>query len=87
MGTWDDFKVIVDKYDVNDLINTPWTRRVARDKHELWTEGPYLQFGITAILVEGSKDLLAVDQNLESGAVLMKSLSEFYAGTRGTSDD
>jgi len=87
VGTWDDFKVIVDKYDVDNLVNTPWTRRVGRNKHELWTEGPYLQFGITAILVEGSKDLLTVGQNLKSGGVLMKSLAEFYAGTRGTSGD
>lgn len=43
-----------------------------------WTYGPHAQFGITAILCEGAGNFYTKSQNIQSGEVLIKSISEFY---------
>ena len=47
-----------------------------------WNYGPYIQFGISSFLCEGAGSFRSKQKNLASGAVLMKSISEYYKGTR-----
>ncbi len=47
-----------------------------------WNNGPHLQFGISTVLCEGSGGWTSKQMSLDAGAILMKSLAEFYRGTR-----
>lgn len=47
-----------------------------------WCSGTHKQFGVSAFCCEGSGDIYTKEENLHTGAVLMKSLAEFYTGTR-----
>ena len=47
-----------------------------------WSSGPHAQFGVTAFLCEGAGALYTKKQNVDSGVLLIKSLAEYYKGTR-----
>jgi hypothetical protein len=47
-----------------------------------WSSGPWTQFGVTAFLCEGGGGLYSKKENVDSGAVLIKSLMEYYKGAR-----
>jgi len=49
-----------------------------------WCSGTHKQFGVSAFCCEGSADIYTKEENLHTGVVLMKSLAEFYTGTRPT---
>lgn len=47
-----------------------------------WTSGTHQQFGNSAICCEGAADIETKEENLRTGAVLIRSLAEYYKGTR-----
>jgi Zinc carboxypeptidase len=47
-----------------------------------WTAGPHKQFGITAILCEGGAVLQTKELNESSGVAIIRSIADYYAGTR-----
>ncbi|MBM4019106.1 MAG: carboxypeptidase family protein [Planctomycetes bacterium] len=47
-----------------------------------WSGGPHKQFGVTAFLCEGGGSIYTKEENLRSGAILMKGLAEYYKGTK-----
>jgi hypothetical protein len=47
-----------------------------------WSGGPHVQFGITGVLCEGAGAIYTKEENMESGRILARGLSEFYRGTR-----
>jgi hypothetical protein len=47
-----------------------------------WTDGPHLQFGISAVLCEGGSHAKTKELNVGAGAVIVKSLAEYYVGCR-----
>ena len=47
-----------------------------------WCSGTHLQFGASAFCCEGAGDIMTKEENLYTGEVLMKSLDQYYRGTR-----
>ena len=47
-------------------------------KANQWAEGAHFQFGITSILCEGAGALYTKKENTDSGAVLVKTIGEYY---------
>ena len=45
-----------------------------------WTDGPHLQFDISTILCEGGSHAKTKELNMGAGAVIVKSLAEYYVG-------
>ena len=81
VGEWTEFKDIMAQNDPDGLIK-PLKIREEEGGNTYWTSGPYRQFGITAVLCEGAGNFYTKKQNLDSGIVLMKSIVEYYKGTR-----
>jgi len=47
-----------------------------------WSDGPHAQFGITTVLCEGAGNWTSKQDCLDAGVVLMKSVAEYYEGTK-----
>lgn len=75
-----DLDKILQRNDTANLVN-PILGKEKGDRTK-WSLGPHDQFGITAFLCEGSGGIRTIDENKQSGAVIIKSLSEFYTGPR-----
>ena len=84
LGPWEELKQIMLKHDPDKLIKPLATSdKPGGGTH--WNSGPFIQFGVTNVLCEGSGDWTCKQQSLDAGAILMKSLAEFYAGTKPVS--
>ena len=82
LGPWTKLRDLIEKHDVNDVVR-PMEEWPFRDRAvTYWTQGPHMQFGMTAILCEGGGALYTKEENVESGAVLMKGLADYYPGVR-----
>ena len=80
-GPWTAFQDIMQRNATEDLIE-PLRVDEKVDHPTYWSDGPHLQFGVTAVLCEGGGALYTKEENTASGAALMKSISDYYAGTR-----
>jgi murein tripeptide amidase MpaA len=81
LGPWEDLRKILQSNDPQRLIKPLATRdKPGNGNH--WNNGPHLQFGITTVLCEGSGDWTSKQRSLDAGAILMKSLAEYYRKTR-----
>ena len=47
-----------------------------------WSDGPHAQFGITTVLCEGAGTWTSKQDCLDAGVVLIKSIAEYYEGTK-----
>jgi len=84
IGDWKAFAAIIDRHDAGkDLIKPLQANKGAKYGSSSWTDGPHQQFGITAVLCEGAAIIDTKEKNVESGRVLMRSIAEFWKGTRG----
>lgn len=81
LGPWEQFKEILLKNDPDKLIK-PLAIRDKPGSGVHWNNGPFLQFGVSNILCEGSGDWTSKQQSLDAGAILMKSIAEYYSGLR-----
>jgi len=85
MGTqvrsWEQLREIIEANDPKDLIKPLTAGRDSGDT-SYWTHGPHEQFGITTVLCEGAGSIYTQHENIESGAILMKSLTDYYQGLR-----
>ncbi len=85
MGTvlkpWEDFRRIMQENDPQGLIK-PLAVREKPGGGGHWNNGPHVQFGITTVLCEGSGDWTSKQRSLDAGAALMKTLADYYHGTR-----
>ena len=79
VGSLEGFAGIVAKRDPNKLVKTPWLHPEPQPSN-FWDAGPYHKYGITNWLVEGGGGQLNKRQCLEAGTILMKSITEYYAG-------
>jgi hypothetical protein len=82
VGPWEEFKELLIDNDPKQLVEPLKTRDRPKGAKTTWNEGPNVQFGISNVLCEGSGDWTSKEDCLEAGAVLMKSIAEYYAGTR-----
>lgn len=74
---WKRFRDVIEKNDTPGLIDSLHLDQNP-DNVTHWTDGPHRQFGITAILCEGSGGIFTKAENLKSGKILMQSIAEFY---------
>lgn len=85
MGTaveqWTELRDIIQRNDPKKLIK-PLKITEKEGSGTYWNNGSHQQFGITTFLCEGAGSFYTKQENLESGVVLMKSIVEFYKGTR-----
>ena len=81
VGPWTELRDIIERNDPKDLIE-PLKARDKASRNTMWTSGPRAQFGITAFLCEGAGAIYTKEENMESGAILMKSLAEYYRGVK-----
>jgi len=80
VGSWEDFAALLDENDPDGLVKELELWPCSEKKSSNWTEGTHLQFGITSILCEGAGAIYTKEENIASGAVLMKSIAEHHAG-------
>ena len=80
-GPWTELKDIIQRNDPKQLIK-PLKARDKEAGSTYWTSGPHQQFGITVFLCEGAGNFYTKQENLDSGVVLIKSIMEYYRGTR-----
>ncbi|HUT90909.1 MAG TPA: M14 family zinc carboxypeptidase [Thermoguttaceae bacterium] len=82
IGPWEEFREVLLKNDPRRLVEPLKTRDKPKGAKTTWNEGPHVQFGISNVLCEGSGGWTSKEDCLEAGAVLMRSISEYYAGTK-----
>jgi hypothetical protein len=87
VGPWEEFKELLLKNDPKKLVEPLKTRAKPKGAKTTWNEGPHVQFGISNVLCEGSGDWTSKEDCLEAGAVLMKSISEYYRDTKPSPKD
>jgi hypothetical protein len=80
VGPWEDLKRLLAKYDAREL-SKPLQAAAETKPEGHWDCGPFRQFGITNVLVEGGSHL-DMQQNLDSGEALMRAIVEYYRGLR-----
>ncbi len=83
LGPWTEWRDILLEMDTDNLIK-PLARRESRPGYGAtsWEAGPHEQFGITTILCEGAGAIYTKEENKESGRLLIRSLADYYKGTR-----
>jgi len=85
MGTalpaWPQLREIIKQNDPKRLIK-PLAIYEKPGSPSHWNNGPHIQFGISTVLCEGAGNIITKQDNMASGVVLMKSLAQYYQGTR-----
>ena len=83
VGDWTRLRDILSGNDPRRLIKPlAASDRPSRLGAVSWTGGPYERFGISVVLCEGAGGIYTKEENLDSGAVLMKSIAQYYTGLR-----
>lgn len=78
IGPWTDLRNRIIQND-KELLIEPLKLTTLTDKNTTyWNNGPHAQFGITTFLCEGAGNIYTKEKNINSGIVLMKSISEYY---------
>jgi hypothetical protein len=85
MGTvlppWTKLRDIMEQNDPEQLVK-PLAVPEKPGNTTHWNNGPHVQFGITTVLCEGAGSIITKQENIASGVVLMKSLAQYYEGTK-----
>ena len=81
VGPWEDLKEILIKHDPKQLVE-PLKAKTKPGNGNHWNCGPHIQFGITTVLCEGAGEWTSKQQSLDAGVVLMRSIAEYYTGTK-----
>ncbi len=82
VGTWEALAERLEENDLADLVRKMERWPLKEEAATHWTEGPHLQFGVTAVLCEGAGALYTQEENMASGLVLMQSIAGHYSGLR-----
>lgn len=79
LGPWSEFRDMIKQNDPDTLVKPLEVREGMPGYGAVsWTEGPHQQFGISAILCEGAGAFDTKEKNIESGEVLINSISDYY---------
>jgi hypothetical protein len=80
VGPWQELRTAMAKYDVQNLSKLLSAKpEPAPAGH--WDCGPFHQFGITSVIVEGASHF-DMRQDLGCGVGLMQAIADYYRGTR-----
>ena len=84
LGPWTELKEIMKRNDPKGLVKPLKAREGPGSEGEWthWDVGPQKQLGVTAVLCEGAGGFWPKHNSLDAGAVLMKSIAEYYKGTK-----
>jgi hypothetical protein len=82
LGSWEAMNARLQENDPDDLVKAMEKHPCKKSAGTHWTQGPHLQFGVTAVLCEGAGNIYTKAENIESGAVLMKTIAAHYNGLR-----
>ena len=82
IGAWTEFREILARNDGQGRFKPLAISKQTRIGDTTWTDGPHAQFGVSAFLCEGGGGLDTKDENLQSGITLMRSIAEYYQGTK-----
>ena len=85
VGPWKDLAERLEKHDSKNLIAKLRTSELTPPT--FWDAGLKRRYGISNFLVEGGGGHLNKRQCLDAGAVLMKALTEYYAGHKKEAKD
>jgi lysophospholipase L1-like esterase len=77
VGSWSELRDLLESNDDRNLFK-PIRRLTSTPSPTHWCSGTHLQLKASAFCVEGSGRMPSKDDNIHSGAVLMKSISQFY---------
>ncbi len=77
VGPWTALRDIIEANDTAGNIK-PLYALTSTPSPTHWTSGTHLQLGVSAFCCEGAGAMFTKEENLQSGAVLMKSLDQFY---------
>jgi hypothetical protein len=80
LGPWTQLRDVIQRNDPHGLVKPLKTRE--DPEPTTWSGGPHKQFGLTTVLCEGGGVFDTKQQNLDSGVVLMKSIAQYYRGTK-----
>jgi hypothetical protein len=84
LSPWTGLKDIMDQNDPERLVK-PLAIRQKPGNATHWNNGPHVQFGVTTVLCEGAGSIITKQENMDSGVVLIKSLAQYYEGTKPAS--
>jgi len=82
LGVWEQLKEIMLENDPEEQLVEALKVRADGGGTNTWSGGPYKQFGVTSVLCEGAGTWQSKQRDLDAGAVLMKSIAEYYRATR-----
>ena len=81
LPSWTKLRDIIKQNDLDRLVK-PLAIEEEPGNTSHWNSGPHVQFGMTTVLCEGAGNIVTKKDNVASGAVLMKSLAQYYRGTK-----
>jgi len=81
VGSWEELGKLIEKNDPRNVVE-PLRAYPKPTPPKYWDAGPFRQFGITNMLIEGGGGLLSKPQCLDAGAVVIRSVVEHYRGLR-----
>jgi len=81
LGPWTGLRDVIERHDKPNLVK-PLKIRPKPGNTTYWTDGPHVQFGVTAFLCEGAGAIITKSDNLRSGETLMRGIADYYSGTR-----
>ncbi len=82
VGPWTEFRDILKKNDRLGLVEELVAVENSDNGDVTWSAGPHAQFGITGVLCEGGAVLQTRRLNEDSGVAIIKSIAQYYKGTR-----
>ena len=77
VGSWSEFRDLLAANDDRNLFST-LSELTSTPTPTHWTSGTHVEFGTSAFCIEGGTEIRTSEENLYAGAVLMKTLDDFY---------
>ncbi|MGM0529990.1 MAG: M14 family zinc carboxypeptidase [Bacteroidota bacterium] len=83
VAEWTEFRDIIRSHDPDTLIEDLDIREGEPGYgYVSWSAGPHKQFDISSVLCEGAGNIYTREDNLRSGKILIRSISEYYKGQK-----
>ena len=82
IGPWTDLRDIMERLDTNDFIKPLKMEDKKFESANCWHNGPYVQFGITNYLCEGSDFWTDKNMSFEVGRIFIQAFAEYYKGSK-----
>lgn len=81
LGPWTELRDVIRRSDTREEFKPLYVLTSPLSPTH-WCSGTHQQFGVSAFCCEGAGEMFTKEENLRAGAVLMKSLADYYDGTK-----